>query len=1260
MAASSPRVFISYSHDSPEHDGRVLALADRLVRDGLDCVIDRYQPNPPEPWPRWMERQIEDADFVLVVCTETYLRRAAGREASGEGRGAAFETVLITQDLYDAAMWNAKFVPVVLDRESADHVPKPLRGYTRYCLDDETAYEDLYRHLTRQPRVTKPARGAVRELAGKPAWPSGSSSGVRFPPKLPPHYLERAVYLERLERALFAAGGRRLGISGAGAVGVQGMGGIGKTVLAAAVARSPAIAAAFTDGVLWMTVGQDPDLLALLRELAAACGAPEAVFASPFHAKQQVLKLLADRRVLLVLDDLWTFTDVEALDVVGPEGRLLLTSRNRELLVRLGAAEVQVDVLGAGEALALLAEWAGEDPEALPPVARRVADECGRLPLALAMIGATVRLRPGAWEDALERLERADLGRIRGQFPDYPYLDLLRALEVSVEALEPWQRARYLELAVFPEDAAVPEAALATLWSAAGLADDEARDLIGVLVARSLTARDAAGHLTLHDLQRDYLRRRAGDLRALHRTLVGAYAARSPDGLAGAPDDGYLFQRLVGHLVAGSMDEELGALLFDLRWLEGKLSSTDVNALMADYEHLADRPAARHLQAALRLAAHVLVSDPGQLAGQLQGRLTAHDLPEIAALRAQAAGPRPVASLRPRWPSLNAPGGALVRILEGHLGGVWAVARLDARRIVSGGGDETLRVWDVETGDTLAILEGHDGAVSGLAALDERRVVSAHYDGTLRVWDVESGAMLRTLRGHPDGASAVARLDGRRVISASDDGTLRVWDVESGIALAVLAGHTAGVVAVARLDERRVVSGSLDGTLRVWDLERSATLLTLEGHPGALARPAWRAWGGEGIWAVARLDARRVVAGSSDGHIRVWDVESGTALARLEGHTGTIQALAPLDERRLISASYDSTLRIWDLESGATLARLEGHTASVFAVVPLDARRVVSASNDETLRVWDVEAGASLLDPDGLTGEASAVAVGEREGHLGGVDVVAPLDARRVVCASTGRTLRLRDLASGSMLATLEGHTDLVTAAVWVDERRVVSASRDRTLRLWDAASGTALAVLAGHTGVVTALAQLDARRVVSGSDDRTLRVWDVDTGSQLGILAGHEGGIRAVASLGAGRVVSASEDRTLRVWDVESGAKLATLVGHTDIVFGLAPLDGRRVVSISRDDDLRIWDAQSGVTLDLLKGYASWIEALTRLDDRRLVFASSDCSLMVWDADARVTVAVFTLDAPPTAVGMVAGSTLVVAGDASGKVHCLAFEEPA
>ena len=172
--------------------------------------------------------------------------------------------------------------------------------------------------------------------------------------------------------------------------------------------------------------------------------------------------------------------------------------------------------------------------------------------------------------------------------------------------------------------------------------------------------------------------------------------------------------------------------------------------------------------------------------------------------------------------------------LGGHSDGINAVAALDARRVVSVSDDKTLRVWDVEIGETIRTLEGHTGAVYAVAALDGRGVVSASRDNTLRVWDVESGETIRMLHGHTAPVSAVAALDARRVVSVSDDKTLRVWDVETGETLHTLKGHTGAVRGVAALDARRVVSASADKTLRIWDIETGDTIRTFEGHARAV------------------------------------------------------------------------------------------------------------------------------------------------------------------------------------------------------------------------------------------------------------------------------------------------------------------------------------------------------------------------------------------------------------------------------------------
>ena len=89
MESHPPKVLISYSHDSPQHTERLLKLANRLRADGIDCMIDQYVVVPEEGWPRWMDKQIRNSKFVLLVCTETYYHRVMDEEEPGRGSGFA-------------------------------------------------------------------------------------------------------------------------------------------------------------------------------------------------------------------------------------------------------------------------------------------------------------------------------------------------------------------------------------------------------------------------------------------------------------------------------------------------------------------------------------------------------------------------------------------------------------------------------------------------------------------------------------------------------------------------------------------------------------------------------------------------------------------------------------------------------------------------------------------------------------------------------------------------------------------------------------------------------------------------------------------------------------------------------------------------------------------------------------------------------------------------------------------------------------------
>jgi hypothetical protein len=163
---SEIKVFISYSHDSDEHRELVLGLSERLRKDGIKTLLDQYvNGTPPEGWPRWMLNQLDAADFVLVVCTETYHRRFRGHEVPGKGKGVNWEGMLITQELYNSYSCTLKFVPIFLSDAFENWIPAPLRSGTHYALTSDDAYQHLYDFLLQQSGAEP---GSIGTLKTKP------------------------------------------------------------------------------------------------------------------------------------------------------------------------------------------------------------------------------------------------------------------------------------------------------------------------------------------------------------------------------------------------------------------------------------------------------------------------------------------------------------------------------------------------------------------------------------------------------------------------------------------------------------------------------------------------------------------------------------------------------------------------------------------------------------------------------------------------------------------------------------------------------------------------------------------------------------------------------------------------------------------------------------------------------------------------------------------------------------------------------------
>ena len=163
----SPKVFISYSQDSISFADKVLTISNKLRSAGIDAILDQYEESPAEGWPRWMENNINSADFVLVVGSQGYYNKIYGQVEQSKGRGVKREGNIIYQKLYMADTINKKFIPIIFEEKDLEFIPTPLQSSTYYNVSTELGFDRLYWRLRGVTTKEKPPLGKLRPLPEK-------------------------------------------------------------------------------------------------------------------------------------------------------------------------------------------------------------------------------------------------------------------------------------------------------------------------------------------------------------------------------------------------------------------------------------------------------------------------------------------------------------------------------------------------------------------------------------------------------------------------------------------------------------------------------------------------------------------------------------------------------------------------------------------------------------------------------------------------------------------------------------------------------------------------------------------------------------------------------------------------------------------------------------------------------------------------------------------------------------------------------------
>jgi WD40 repeat protein len=553
-------------------------------------------------------------------------------------------------------------------------------------------------------------------------------------------------------------------------------------------------------------------------------------------------------------------------------------------------------------------------------------------------------------------------------------------------------------------------------------------------------------------------------------------------------------------------------------------------------------------------------------------------------------------------------------IIQAHQAWILAAAwHPDGTTIATGVGP-TVRLWHTLTGQWLRDFQYTDCVFSLAWSPDGKQLACAGQEPVILVWEGATGTCLTRLEekeAPPQDCwiwSLAWLANGTVLAGAYTDRTIKCWDLATGNCIRVIPAHEHWVLSLALHPNGKILASSgMDNTVKLWDWQTGECLQAI-----ASRDYAWRL-----EWSP---DGQKLAGGGTDATVTLWD-SSLECLHVFQGHQSWVWAIAwSRDGSALATVSPDHVMKLWNSQTGHCAKTLRGYSNSFWCVRwSKDGIRLLSSSANHTVQLWDSRTGACLRLFRGHDNEALFVAWSP--------------DECLIASGSADTTVRIWDVETGQCLMILRGHHNWVKAIAWSpDGNYVISSSNDQTVKLWDIHSGQCLLTLSDHQHQVNGVAWFPGEnRVVSGSMDGTIRFWDlsqrmcvlqeIPTRSCL-IPVGHP--VHSLAFSPDGRILASGDYAgTIKLWDVDSGEGIKSLQGHAPgFIHSVTwSADGRELASVCTDSTIRIWNVSTGNCEQVIEGknwgmFVDW-------NPVNSVLAMSYCEqpIQLWDKTTGKTV---------------------------------------